>query len=135
MIYLDTTALVKLLFDEPESVALANWLTLKTTVAKVTSDISLVEVMRTCRRIDEPLVEGARRLLDGIDLVPLNHTIIQQAAALTSHELRSLDAIHLASALSLRDDITDFVAYDPRLCSAAAKVGLPIVSPMQLSDS
>jgi predicted nucleic acid-binding protein len=129
MIYIDTSALVKLLFDEPESSALVDWLALKNEIPKVSSDLSTVELLRTCQRIDESLVNDARRLLDGVDLVPIDHVIVEQAAILIPHELRSLDAIHLASALSLNEDLTDFVAYDVRLCLAAAKAGLPVASP------
>ena len=129
MIYIDTSAIVKLLFDEPESTALADWLNLRTEIPKVSSDLSTIELLRTCQRIDESLVAGARRLLNGVDLVPIDHVIVEQAAILTPRELRSLDAIHLASALSLRGDLTGFVAYDLRLCSAAEKAGLPVMSP------
>jgi predicted nucleic acid-binding protein len=129
VIYIDTSALVKLLFDEPESPALADWLTLKTEIPKISSDLSTIELLRTCRRIDDSLADDARRLLNGVDLVPIDHAIIEQAAILAPRDLRSLDAIHLASALSLNEDLTEFVAYDLRLCSAAAKVGLPVVSP------
>jgi predicted nucleic acid-binding protein len=129
MIYLDTSSLVKLLFDEPESTALTEWLTLNTDIPKVTSDLSTVELLRTCQRFDGSLVDEARRLLDGVDLVPIDHVIVEQAAILAPRELRSLDAIHLASALSLNADLTDFVAYDVRLCSAAEKAGLPVKSP------
>lgn len=129
MIYIDTSALVKLLFDEPESIALTNWLSLKTDVPKVSSDLSTVELLRTCLRINESMLDDARRLLDGVDLVPIDHLVVEQAAIMVPHELRSLDAIHLASALSLKADLTDFVAYDARLFSAAARAGLPVVTP------
>lgn len=129
MIYIDTSAIVKLLFDEPESTALTDWLNLRTEIPKVSSDLSTIELLRTCQRIDESLVDGARRLLNGVDLVPIDHVIVEQAAILAPRELWNLDAIHLASALSLRGDLTDFVAYDVRLCSAAEKAGLPVMSP------
>jgi len=129
VIYIDTSALVKLLFDEPESAALTDWLTLRTDIPKVSSDLSTVELLRTCQRIDESLVADARRLLEGVDLVPIDHVIVEQAAILIPRELRNLDAIHLASALSLNRDLTDFVAYDVHLCSAAVKAGLPVMSP------
>lgn len=129
MIYIDTSALVKLLFDEPESNALTDWLTERSEIPKVSSDLSTVELLRTCQRIDGSLIEDARRLLDGVDLVPIDRAIVEQAATLAPRELRSLDAIHLASALSLIEDITDFVAYDARLFSAAEQAGLPVVSP------
>jgi len=120
---------VKLLFDEPESTALSDWLNLRTDVPKVSSDLSTIELLRTCQRIDVSLVDDARRLLEGIDLVPMDHVVVEQAAIVVPWELRSLDAIHLASALSLIEDLTDFVAYDVRLCSAAASAGLAVVSP------
>lgn len=129
MIYIDTSALVKLLFDEPESTALSDWLTLRTEVPKVSSDLSTIELLRTCQRIDVSLVDDARRLLDGIDLVPIDHVVVEQAAIVVPWELSSLDAIHLASALSLIEDLTEFVAYDVRLCLAAASAGLAVVSP------
>ena len=129
MIYIDTSALVKLLFDEPESTALTNWLSSKTDVPKVSSDLSTVELFRTCRRINESIIDDARRLLDGIDLVPIDHVVVEQAATMVPLELRSLDAIQLASALSLKEDLTDFVAYDARLCSAATRAGLLVISP------
>ena len=75
------------------------------------------------------MLDDARRLLDGVDFVPIDHVVVQQAATMVPNELRSLDAIHLASALSLKEDLTDFVAYDARLCSAAARAGLLVVSP------
>lgn len=129
MIYIDTSALVKLLFDEPESIALTDWLSSRTDIPKVSSDLSTVELLRTCLRINESMLDDARRLLDGIDLVPIDHVVVEQAATMVPHELRSLDAIHLASALSLKADLTDFVAYDARLCSAAAGAGLSVVTP------
>ena len=129
MIYIDTSALVKLLFEEPESLALSEWLTSKADVSKVSSDLSTVELLRTCRRIDDGALADARQLLGGIDLLPLDHVVVEQAAAISPRELRSLDAIHLASAISLRAELTDFVAYDSRLCSAATAAGLLVVSP------
>ena len=129
MIYIDTSALVKLLFDEPESKALTDWLTQNAEKPKVSSDLSTVELLRTCQRIDGSIVDDARRLLDGVDLVPIDHMIVEQAAIVAPGELRSLDAIHLASALSLIEDLTAFLAYDIRLCLAAEQAGLPVVSP------
>ena len=129
MIYFDTSALVKLVFDEAESAALAEWLTLRTDVAKVSSDLSTVELLRTCRRVDEGAVESASLLLGGIDLLPMDRDIVERAASLPPTEVRSLDAIHLASALSVETALTAFVAYDARLCAAAADTGINVVSP------
>ena len=129
MIYFDTSALVKLVFDETESAALADWLSHRADVPKVSSDLSIVELLRTCRRVDENAVEGANLLLGGIDLLPMDRAIVEKAASLVPTELRSLDAIHLASALSVKTDLTVLVAYDARLCSAASEVGIEVVSP------
>ena len=129
MIYFDTSALVKLVFDEAESAALAEWLTLRADVPKVSSDLSTIELLRTCRRVDEGAVEGANLLLGGIDLLPMDRAIVEKAATLIPTELRSLDAIHLASALSVKTSLTALVAYDVRLCAAAADAGIEVVSP------
>lgn len=129
MIYFDTSALVKLVFEEVESMALAKWLSVRVEVPKISSDLATVELLRTCRRIDEDAVEDATILLGGIDLLPMDRAIVEQAATLAAEELRSLDAIHLASALSVKEDLTAFVAYDSRLCTAAAQVGIEVASP------
>lgn len=129
MIYFDTSALVKLVFDEVESAALADWLTLRADVPKVSSDLSTIELLRTCRRLDGDAVDAANQLLGGIDLLPMDRTIVEKAASLVPNELRSLDAIHLASALSVKTTLTALVAYDVRLCSAAADAGIVVVSP------
>jgi len=129
VIYIDTSALVKLLFEEPESLALTDWLTLRADVPKVSSDLATVELLRTCRRIDDDVLDDAKRLLGGIDLLPIDHAVVEQAGAISPRELRSLDAIHLASAMSLRAELTDFVAYDSLLCSAATAAGLLVASP------
>ena len=129
MIYFDTSALVKLVFDEAESAALAEWLNFRADVPKVSSDLSTIELLRTCRRVDEGAVEGAVLLLGGIDLLPIDRAIVEKAATLIPTELRSLDAIHLASALSVKMNLTALVAYDVRLCSAAAEAGIEVVSP------
>jgi predicted nucleic acid-binding protein len=129
VIYFDTSALVKLIFDETESAALAEWLTLRAGVPKISSDLSTIELLRTCRRVDEGAVEGAVLLLGGIDLLPIDRAIVEKAATLIPSELRSLDAIHLASALSVKTNLTALVAYDVRLCSAAAEAGIEVVSP------
>jgi uncharacterized protein len=129
VIYFDTSALVKLVFDETESAALAEWLTVRADVPKVSSDLSTIELLRTCRRVDEDAVEGANLLLAGIDLLPMDRAIVEKAATIVPSELRSLDAIHLASALSVKANLTALIAYDVRLCAAAAQAGIEVVSP------
>jgi predicted nucleic acid-binding protein len=79
--------------------------------------------------VDESAVGDATLLLEGIDLLPMDHAVIEKAAALVPTELRSLDAIHLASALSVSSELTALVAYDGQLCSAAAEAGIEVVAP------
>lgn len=129
MIYLDTSALVKLIFDEPESDALAAWLRQRRETPKVTSELSTVELVRVCRRIDVDAVPEARRLLDGLDLIPLKHAVLDHAGRVDPVGLRTLDAIHLASASTLSDGPTAFVVYDTGLAGAADAAGFEIVAP------
>lgn len=129
MIYLDASALVKLIFEETESEALAQWLTDRQDVPKVSSELSTIELLRTCRHRDQGSVAGARQVLTGLDLLPLSTDLIESAAALGPAGLRSLDAIHLASVLSLAGEPVAFVAYDARLQAAAAEAGLEVTAP------
>jgi uncharacterized protein len=129
VIYLDTSALVKLVFEEVESLALARWVADRDEVPKISSDLSITELLRTCRRVDDSALETATLLLGGIDLLPVDRSVIEHAASVRPFELRSLDAIHLASALSVKDAVTAFVVYDDRLRSAARHAGLVVASP------
>lgn len=129
MIYLDSSALLKLILREPESEALEAWLVDHRDAVRVSSALAIVEVERACRRIDERLVGEARRLLAGLDLVPLDGQLLESAAELPGRTLRSLDALHLASALALDPDLQAFVAYDARLATAATDAGLVVARP------
>jgi predicted nucleic acid-binding protein len=125
LIYVDSSGLVKLVVLERETGALRAWLADKPIVS---SELARIEVIRAARRISAAAVPVARAMLTGIDYVPLNRGVIDQAAELGNPLLRSLDAIHLVSAL-LVTDLTGFVAYDHRLVAAASSVGLAAVSP------
>lgn len=110
MIYFDTSALVKLVFDEAESAALAEWLTLRTDLPKITSDLATIELLRTCRRVDEYTVEAANLLLGGIDLLlmdramPLRHST-QKFPQLSPHILVGQSLYYLlARPLSCRNN-------------------------------
>ena len=129
MIYLDASALVKLIFDEPQSDALDAWLRARTDLPKVTSELSTIELLRVCRRRDEAAVADARVLLGGLDLIPLAGDVVERATAIGPPDLRSLDAIHLASALSIKEALTAFVAYDQRLTAAAVAEQIPVATP------
>jgi predicted nucleic acid-binding protein len=120
---------VKLVFDEVESGALALWLTGQGELPKLSSEVAVIELVRACRRRDTGAEPSARRLLAGLDLVPLAHDLVEGACLVPPAELRSLDAIHLACALSLADALSHFVVYDARLSSAASAAGLPVIAP------
>lgn len=129
MIYLDSSALLKLLFEESESAALASWITERTDTPMVSSELAKIEVVRATRRLDSAVVPAARALVAQLDLLPLSSGLIEEATDTGEPFLRTLDAIHLASALSIRNELTAFVAYDNRLVSAAQAAGIEPTSP------
>jgi predicted nucleic acid-binding protein len=129
VIYLDSSALLKLVYEESESAALADWLAAHAAVPVVSSELAKVEVTRACRRIDPRALPEARSLLAGLDLVPLSGAVIDHAADVGGTALRSLDALHLASAISIQAELSAFVAYDRRLAEAASAIGLGATAP------
>ena len=129
MIALDSSALVKLVLDEPESPALETWLSARLPLTVTASDLVRVEVIRAVARTGPAGVPRARALLAGVDLVPLSPDLPELAAALAPPSLRSLDAVHLATALNLGSALDAFVVYDERLAQAATDAGLPVVTP------
>lgn len=129
MIYLDSSALLKLLHEEPESAALADWLSAHLDSPMVSSELAKVEVLRACRRVNPDVLPAAGRLLAQLDLIPLTSDLIDDAATIGEVNLRSLDAIHLASARSIRSDMAAFIAYDLPLGDAAVVAGLELLRP------
>lgn len=129
MIYLDSSALLKLLFEERESAALASWIAEHAETPMVSSELARVEVVRATRRLDTAVVPAARALVSQLDLIPLSSGLIEEASDAGEPLLRTLDAIHLASALSIRSELTAFVAYDNRLLTAAQDAGIEPTSP------
>ncbi|NKE57974.1 type II toxin-antitoxin system VapC family toxin [Lentzea sp. PSKA42] len=126
MIYLDTSALVKLVRAEAETDDLVAWLGERADL--VTSSLARVELMRALREEGEAEKRQAATILVDIDQVPMTFDLLDAAGALPQ-PVRSLDAIHLASAIRLRDVLEAFVAYDKRLLAAADEVGLLTVAP------
>lgn len=129
MIYLDSSALVKLVLPEAETDALLA--VLGDEPASASSVVAAVEVPRAARRVSEDpaVLERAERVIASIDLIVLGSEVRALAARLAPSSLRSLDAVHLASALSMRDHFDSFIAYDQRLCEAASRAGLEVASP------
>ena len=129
MLYLDTAALVKLVRREPESDALADWLGDRA-VPWVTSTLAEVELGRALRRTEPDLLSSAPALLERLYRCEIDAVVRATAAAFADPMLRTLDAIHLATAEAvLGRDLTAFVTYDERLLAAARTRGLPTEPP------
>lgn len=128
-IYLDTSALVKLVVDEPESAALADWLDDRPDDVLCSSAVSRVELLRAARRRSPATVPATVALLCELALVPVDSPVLELAAEIGPPGLRTLDALHLASAAGLGPDLSAFVAYDGRLIEGAALLQLPAISP------
>lgn len=128
-VYLDSSALVKLVVLEPESAALIE--RLQDWPERVSSALALTEVPRALRRSGFGASERrrGREVLARIALIEIDRRILTAAAALDPPMLRTLDALHLATALTLREDLAAFVTYDRRLRSAAEEAQLEVVTP------
>jgi len=129
LIYLDSSALVKLVLAEAESPTLMQWLAERADLPLVSSVLHRTEVPRAVWRASPSALPRSYRQMKGVQMVGLSTKVLDTAATLPPPELPAVDAIHLASALALRRDLTAFVAYDSRLLSAAAGLGLPTASP------
>jgi predicted nucleic acid-binding protein len=128
-LYLDTSAIVKLIAEEPESAELIEAVT---DGRLVSSELAIAEVPRAMRRIGHgdpvDLIARADAVLATLALVPVGRDVLTLAGAFTLPTLRALDAIHVASSLLL-EDVGLFISYDARQLRAAAEAGLAIASP------
>ena len=128
VLYLDASALVKLILSESETAALTTFLGERATV--VTSRLAEIEVIRAVARIAQPGdVEHANEVLEGVRLIEIDTTVSTLAKSVAPTVLRSVDAIHLASALTIASELDAFVTYDLRLADAARDAGLTVVAP------
>ncbi|HTX81195.1 MAG TPA: type II toxin-antitoxin system VapC family toxin [Streptosporangiaceae bacterium] len=126
--YLDTSAFVKLVVAEPESSALRRAIT--RWPQRASSTLLRTETIRALRRSGNTgQIPAARRLLRGVSMVRADEPLLDRAADLEPDELRTLDAIHLASALEIGQDLGVMIAYDIRLKAAAQAYGLAVESP------
>jgi predicted nucleic acid-binding protein len=123
--YLDSSALVKLVVEEPESSALARYLSGHRD--RVSCALARVEVVRAVRPHGTRAVTRARELLTRVHLIRLDSALLDAAANLDPGMLRSLDAIHLAAARAVGSELDAVVTYDARMSEAAARLGLPEV--------
>jgi len=129
-LYLDSSALVKLVQREAESDALRRFLRRYRPDHFVTSALSRVEVVRAVRTGGPSAVAQARRQLSRLDQVLLTTEVLDQAATLAPNiQLRSLDAIHLAAAQVVGADLRAVVTYDHRMAEAADEIGLAVEAP------
>ena len=127
LLYLDSSAIVKLVVPEAETKALRELL--KSWPERVSSVVARIEVERVARRIGVGAVRRARTVLSRIALVDLDEDVLRTAAALEPPELRTLDAIHLATAISLDPDLGALCAYDVRLGGAASSKTIDVLAP------
>jgi predicted nucleic acid-binding protein len=134
MIYVDTSAAIKLVIEEDESAELERWLRAQQDDSLVTSDLTRIELVRSVIRRNPLAVPQAVNLLGGFDLLRIDDRVIIAAQSLPDSPLRTLDAIHLASALRIRASLTTMLAYDKRLLAAATAHGLPTESPGGTED-
>ena len=128
VVYLDSSALIKLVFEEQESDALTAFL--DAWPARVSSMLARVELLRVVARVEDPLpLRDAQQVLRNLNLVRMDDEVVASAAMLAPGGLRSLDAVHLATARSLGHHLAGMVTYDHRLANAARHHGITVWAP------
>ncbi len=127
-VYLDSSALVKLAVQEPESDALRAYLR-RRKHTWVTSALAKTEVLRALIGAGDDAVASGRGVLARCELVRVNDRVLNAAATLLPAEVRSLDAIHLATAQRIRGEISEVITYDDRMATAARSLGLRTSAP------
>lgn len=125
--YLDTSAFIKLVRSEPESEELRPEVAARNEL--VSSAVILVEGRRAAARYGEVALARARSALTTVTLLPIDDGVLERAADLEPPSLRSLDALHLATALGLDAEIGRFYCYDARLVDAASHSGMEMHHP------
>jgi predicted nucleic acid-binding protein len=126
-VYLDSSAIVKLVVREPESAALTRFL--RTRRERVSCSLARTEVLRTVRHLGPAAVSRARRVLRRIDLIRLDDSLLDAAGMLDPRILRSLDAVHLAAAQLVAPELDAIVTYDRRLAESALLLGFNVEAP------
>ena len=126
--YIDTSALAKLVIAEPETEALRAWFAASERNA-VSCDLTRTELLRAVRRAAPDRVVRAREVLDSVTLIEVTTAMFDDAGLLDPTILRTLDAVHMAAALVLGDDLDGRVTYDERLTQAALANGVAVIAP------
>jgi predicted nucleic acid-binding protein len=132
VIYLDSCAVIKLIVPEIESASLGAWLAQRSTASLITSKLTEVEVSRALRGSSSGVLGAVAGVLRRLYRVEINDVVRATAAAYLDPGLRSLDAIHLATAdalISSGKKLDAFVTYDKRLAAAAGAAGMAVVAP------
>jgi uncharacterized protein len=127
--YLDTSALAKFVRPEPETSSLRRWLASRRWIL---SDLHRTELRRAAARAGGRAPARAERLLAESDVIRVDADVSDRAGRLLPLDLRSLDALHLAAALTLGSDLAGIVVYDERLRSAAVTAAIEVAAPDQL---
>ena len=127
--YADTSAVIKLLVEETDSKAFAAFYDTHSDAEWVSSDLLRIELTRAVARAMPALLPDARELLLAFSCIAIDHDIVEGAITEPDRGLRSLDAIHLATARILAPELDALVTYDDRLLRAATDAGLVTVSP------
>lgn len=125
---MDTSAFVKLVVEEPDSAALRTWIEGNNSEL-FSSDLLRTEGLRAARRHSVEALAETRQRLDAITIVAISTDVYERAAELDPLILRSLDALHLAAALTVAGELEGIVTYDDRLAVAASLHGVAVVSP------
>ena len=127
-LYLDSSAFVKLVVAEAETTALRSFLASRGT-RRVSSALLRTESLRAVRHLGPDALAIVREALRRVDLIGIDDRILDAAGILEPRVLRTLDAIHLASAMAIGDDLDAIVTYDDRMVDAARLMGLSTATP------
>lgn len=126
--YLDSSALLKLFLEESSSTAMRLWFT-RNVDQIIASELTRLEVIRTVRRFVPEMIPAALFTFTVIERLAISVDVFERAGLLEPATLRSLDALHLATALSLGPDLDGLVTYDDRLADAARVAGVQVLIP------
>ncbi|MGO8882532.1 MAG: type II toxin-antitoxin system VapC family toxin [Streptosporangiaceae bacterium] len=128
MIYLDTSAALKLVVAEPETGRLELWMADHAGIPRVSSRLLRIEMLRAVTRTAPHRMSRVNVVLSAIALLSMDD-VAPAAEVIGDKTLRSLDAIHLATAHEIRTELSAFVCYDKRLRDSAHALGLPVEAP------
>ena len=127
-VYLDSSAFVKLVVEETESAALRAYLA-SHGARRVSSALLRTESLRAVRHLGPDALATVREGLRRVDLIGIDDRILDAAGTLEPRVLRTLDAVHLATAIAVGDDLDAIVTYDERMLDAASLLGLRATTP------